>query len=77
VLRLELTKAVRHIFFHGTLTPNARGSEASEVAIACMALAGGVVQVMDVEFSTAVDDLLGAANRAFPRQDEADDVVPF
>jgi hypothetical protein len=32
---------------------------------------------MDTEFSTAVDDLLEAANRAFPRQDGPDDDVPF
>lgn len=66
---LKLAKAVRHIFFHGTLTPNARGSEASEVAAACMALSDGLVQVMDVEFAAAVQQLLDAANKAFPRDD--------
>lgn len=71
---LKLAKAVRHIFFHGTLTPNARGSEASEVAAACNALAGRVVRVMDAEFAVGVDDLIAAANRMFPRQD---DHVPF
>lgn len=63
---LKLAKAVRHIFFHGTLTPNARGSEASEVAVACTELARGVVQVMDYEFSVAVDTLIAAATKAFP-----------
>lgn len=74
---LKLAKAVRHIFFHGTLTPNARGSEASEVAAACNVLASGVVRVMDAEFATAVQVLLDAAHAAFPHQGEHEADVPF
>jgi hypothetical protein len=63
---LKLAKAVRHIFFHGTLTPNARGAEASEVAVACLALADGLLSVMDAEFTIAVDVLVAAASAMFP-----------
>lgn len=74
---LKLAKAVRHIFFHGTLTPNARGSEAAEVATACKALAGGVVRDMDAEFATAVQELIDVANHAFPPSVRNDRDVPF
>jgi hypothetical protein len=75
---LKLAKAVRHIFFHGTLTPNARRSEASEVAVACNALAGGVVRVMDAEFAAAVQVLIDAAHEAFPPHNGPDDFdMPF
>lgn len=74
---LKLAKAVRHIFFHGTLTPNAQGSEASEIAVACNALASGVVRVMDAEFAAGVDDLIATANRMFPQEDQPDDYVPL
>jgi hypothetical protein len=63
---LTLAKAIRHIFFHGTLTPSAGQAESAAVATACGLLADAVRNVMDIEFRSALDTLLGAAKEAFP-----------
>jgi hypothetical protein len=63
---LTLAKAVRHIFFHGSLTPNARQAESAAVAASCMMLADGVFGVMDAEFVAQLDNLIAVARAAFP-----------
>ena len=46
-----LARSVRHIFFHGELTPNAGGSAPQDVSQICGCLFSKLVQVMDTEFS--------------------------
>jgi hypothetical protein len=46
-----LARSVRHIFFHGELTPNAGGSLPQDVCRICDCLYSNLVEVMDTEFS--------------------------
>ncbi len=57
---LELVKAVRHIFFHGPLTPNVDGLSPHTVSGICDELSLAVVTVMDTEFLSRVEDLVNA-----------------
>jgi hypothetical protein len=47
---LVLAKALRHIFFHGALTPNAGGASPAEVIVICDELCKYMVEIMDCEF---------------------------
>ena len=57
---LALSKAVRHIFLHGPLTPNVSGLAPSVVSAVCDALSDALVTVMDFEFERNVADLVSA-----------------
>jgi hypothetical protein len=57
---LILGKALRHIFLHGSLTPNAGGSIPSEVVVICEELCKYMVEVMDGEFQKRADSLVKA-----------------
>ena len=46
-----LARSVRHIFFHGELTPNAGGCSPQDVCRICECLFANLVEVMDREFS--------------------------
>lgn len=46
-----LARSVRHIFFHGELTPNAGNSSPQDVCAICECLFRGLVQIIDREFS--------------------------
>jgi hypothetical protein len=52
-----LAKAIRHIFLHGLLTPNARQVDPRNVQSICNKLSRGLVIIMDGEFAAAVSDL--------------------
>ena len=49
-----LASAVRHIFAHGWLTPNAGGGEAAIAARICSELSGFLLYFMDQQFTTYV-----------------------
>jgi hypothetical protein len=51
-----LASAIRHIFAHGWLTPNAGGGEASATADVCNAVCDFLLSFMDSQFSTRVDN---------------------
>ena len=57
---LVLGKALRHIFLHGSLTPNAAGAAPSEVEIICEELCKYMVEVMDGEFEKKANQLVEA-----------------
>ncbi len=57
---LVLGKALRHIFLHGSLTPNAAGASPSEVQIICEELCKYMVEVMDGEFEKRAKELVAA-----------------
>jgi hypothetical protein len=58
-----LASAIRHIFAHGSLTPNANQVEPAAVLLVCTALCNFLMAVMDREFGDRVaaglDDLQG------------------
>jgi hypothetical protein len=58
VTTFALAKALRHIYFHGHLTPNAREVAPGSVVAICNVLTDSLVFVMDEEFSSRADDLL-------------------
>ncbi|PIT71210.1 hypothetical protein B9Z42_16065 [Limnohabitans sp. B9-3] len=55
---LVLAKALRHIFFHGALTPNAGGASPAEVVIICDELCKYMVEVIDGEFFRHTEELI-------------------
>jgi hypothetical protein len=57
---LVLGKALRHIFLHGSLTPNAAGAAPNEVEIICEELCRYMVEVMDGEFEKKANKLVVA-----------------
>jgi hypothetical protein len=57
---LVLGKALRHIFLHGSLTPNAAGASPHEVKIICEELCNYMVEVMDGEFEKRANELVSA-----------------
>jgi len=58
-----LASAIRHIFAHGSLTPNANQVEPATVVIVCNKLSDFLLRVMDREFggrvATGLEDLHG------------------
>ena len=55
-----LAAAIRHIFLHGPLTPNAKEARPDDVKIICDRLSRALVTMMDREFSNRVADLVEA-----------------
>ena len=49
-----LASAIRHIFAHGWLTPNAGGGEASSAASVCNAVCDFLLSFMDAQFSVRI-----------------------
>ncbi len=56
-----LASAIRHIFAHGTLTPNANQVEPGVVVEVCDLLSRALIKVMDDEFSDRMDNFLEEA----------------
>ena len=50
-----LARSVRHIFFHGELTPNAGGCLPQDVCALCGCLYSNLVEIMDGEFSARLE----------------------
>jgi hypothetical protein len=57
---LPLAKAIRHIFFHGWLTPNAKEARPQDVDTICTRLSRSLVTIMDGEFGEHAADLKAA-----------------
>lgn len=55
---LPLAKSIRHIFFHGMLTPNAQAARPENVEVICKRLSRSLVIMMNSEFRSHVDDLV-------------------
>ena len=51
---LYLVSSIRHIFSHGHLTPNARGSDPEKVRMICDKLCDFTLKLMDNEFSKSI-----------------------
>ncbi len=54
---LVLAKSLRHIFFHGALTPNAGGASPDEVVIICEELCNYMIEIMNAEFEARANEL--------------------
>jgi hypothetical protein len=57
---LPLAKSIRHIFFHGMLTPSAQDSRPQDVDAICTRLSRSLVTIKDREFSERVGQLVDA-----------------
>lgn len=57
---IALGKAVRHIFLHGPLTPNASQVHPHAVKAMCDRLSRALMTIIDKEFSERVKDLMAA-----------------
>jgi len=55
---LLLSKTIRHIFFHGPLTPNAKGVDPLIVQQICDCLSDFIINFIDAEFENNVNKLL-------------------
>jgi hypothetical protein len=55
-----IARSVRHIFFHGELTPNAGGSSPQDVCAICECIFSGLVEIMGREFSDRLAPFKGA-----------------
>jgi hypothetical protein len=73
-----LAASIRHVFFHGELTPNAGGSNPQVVRQICECLFKVLVEVMDQEFGGR---LVRFERKAAPKparpSDGGDDDIPF
>ena len=54
-----LASAIRHIFAHGWLTPNAGGGEASSASEVCNAVSDFLLSFMDSQFSSRILQVMG------------------
>src|SRR5690606_10051532 len=58
-----LASAIRHIFAHGSLTPNANQVEPSTVVAVCDRISHFLINVMDQEFGGRVEQGLDGLHR--------------
>jgi hypothetical protein len=74
-----LAACLRHVFFHGELTPNAGGVSPQAVCDVCEHLIGALVHLMDVEIAKRLEPLAESieADEARARAAAADDDFPF
>jgi len=72
---ITLARAVRHIYIHGPLTPNANQASPDLVEAACNRLSQQLVEIMDREFVALVEQLV-AVHRPLDKPEPSDD-FPF
>lgn len=74
-----LAACLRHVFFHGELTPNAGGVSPQAVCDVCEHLIAALVHIMDVEIAKRLQPLAESleAAEARARAAAADDDIPF